>query len=153
MPGSKPPPFPPRDENELDPRLKTTARSGGKKDLLELIDPSKSPVSKRQTLPVSAPIDPAPIPAEPVPTRPSVDNLGETKPPPTRRALGRQPTNSGLGYGVPSPSFGGDTDFDAGGDDGPLANLRRTSSFERGEVPLPSLTLSEPPGRDTLDLG
>ena len=132
------------------------------------------PSGNRETQPA-----PGPLPADKVPTRPTEEVYAETKPPPNRanRALARPPTNSGLGYGVPSPSFGGDTDFDTrdggavdtrdggavdardgGAVDEPPANLRQTSSFERaGGRPeprlAPPLTLSEPPAAPSLDLG
>lgn len=107
-------------------------------------DPSVA--SKRQTLPVPS----GPIPAEKVPTRPSHEVWAETARPPNR-ALQKQATNAGIG--VPSPSLGGDTDFDAS-PERTLSPLRQTSSFESKEskVPSVSIKLSEPP-RDPLDLG
>jgi hypothetical protein len=105
MPATKPPPFPPHDDDES----------------------SKGPV-----------------PAEKVPTRPASEVFGgETARPPHRGALGKQPTHSGLGAGIPTPSFGGDTDFDAGFDDPPINPLRNTNSFEKESV---RIALSEPPG-------
>lgn len=63
---------------------------------------------------------------------------------PTRRpALRRQATDSGLGAGVPGPSFGGDTDFDAT-DEYPASNLRQTASFDSRPKERIAL-LSEPP--------
>ena len=124
MPRSKPPPFPPRDEEH------------------------PSSPGRRITLPAPS----GPIPAEKVPTRPVHEDWGETARPP-KRALGNHPTNSGLGVGIPSPSFGGDTDFDPSEDRG-QSPLRQTSSFEkRGESYEKlgekeggiSIALSEPP--------
>jgi len=138
----KPPPFPPRDES--DSAAPDARRQPGTKDIVELdLESRPSPLGKRQTLPVpplGEPADAASV---------------ETARPPTRaKALERQPTNSGLGYGVPSPSFGGDTDFDTGEGDGPLASLRRTSSFERDPAAGRALALSDPaPPRDALELG
>lgn len=105
-------------------------------------DDEPSSESKRQTLPV-----PGPVPAEKVPTRPSAEVWAETARPPNR-ALQKNPTNSGFG-GLPTPSMGGDTDFDPG-EDKPHSPLRNTSSFEK--EPSASLKLSEPPS-DPLDLG
>lgn len=108
MPRTKPPPFPPDDDD---------ASSKG------------------------------PVPAEKVPTRPSHEVWAETARPPNRAPKG-SPTNSGLGGGIPTPSFGGDTDFDAGGDKSQNP-LRNTSSFEKDSV---RIAISDPPGGDPLDL-
>ncbi len=108
--------------------------------------PSEEPsaASKRQTLPVPS----GPVPAEKVPTRPSHEVWAETARPPNR-ALQKQATNAGIG--VPSPSLGGDTDFDAG-ESRALSPLRQTSSFEdKNKEPSVRIQLSEPPSG--LDLG
>lgn len=122
MPRSKPPPFPPHDEEEL------------------------SSSGRKLTLPAPS----GPIPAEKVPTRPVNEDFNETARPP-RRALEKRPTNSGLGVGIPSPSFGGDTDFDSS-EDRAFSPLRQTSSFENpwNKERGISIALSEPPG--ALDL-
>ncbi len=106
--------------------------------------------SRRQTLPVPPPE--APVPADKVPTRPTGGAIGdpETVRPPLR-ALERNTTASGLGYGVPGPSFGGDTDFDPRDEDEPRSPLRRTSSFEKELSPRREITLSDPP-TGALDL-
>lgn len=59
-------------------------------------------------------------------------------------ALRRQSTDSGLGAGVPGPSFGGDTDFDATDEH---HALRDTASFENRALESQSKigVLSEPP--------
>jgi hypothetical protein len=124
MSSRKQPPFPPNEEE-----------SSGK-------------TSRRQTLPVPTVPAVGPIPAEKVPTRPADEVWGETARPPNR-ALQKSATNAGIG--VPSPSLGGDTDFDAGGDRA-LSPLRQTSSFETNKDPSVRIKLSDPP-KDPLDLG
>jgi len=105
-------------------------------------------VDGRPTPEVPAPTDPW---AEP-PTHATTLPMGEVPPlvaaatvKPDRPALRRNSTDSGLGAGVPGPSFGGDTDFDAT-DEHPTLGLRDTSAFEsrpRQNIAM----LSEPPGQ------
>lgn len=152
MPRTTPPPFPPHDEPD-DPlvegamRVKPGKRPGSEVYEIEYDDPAPS---RRQTLPVPAPD--GPVPADKVPTRPTGGALGdpETVRPPLR-ALERVATSSGLGFGVPGPSFGGDTDFDPRDDDS-ATPLRRTSSFEKELPPRREIPLSDPPTGFDLSL-
>lgn len=69
---------------------------------------------------------------------------------PARPALRRHATDSGLGAGVPGPSFGGDTDFDATDEHPTFHALRQTASFDSRPKERIAL-LSEPPSHP-LDL-
>lgn len=95
-------------------------------------------------------IDEPHAPLEP-PTHTTTRPMGELEPAPAaitvqpgrRPALQRHSTDSGLGAGVPGPSFGGDTDFDTT-DEHPSLALRQTTSYEsRSKQRI--ATLSEPP--------
>ncbi len=154
MPQTKPPP--PNPHEAPDPRtLGSRGRQGTPPGGFGI--EGLNPISRRQTLPVPA----GPQPSEATPTRPSGGGLGdygekvgaaETVRPPTaaakQAALRPQLTPHDLGFGVPGPSFGGDTDFDPHED----SPLRRTSSFEKEVAPAArrEIRLSEPPV-DSLD--
>lgn len=75
--------------------------------------------------------------------------------PPTRPALRRTATDSGLGVGVPGPSFGGDTDFNAmdTAESPALPESQRITLLSDPPAQLLDLSLEEPPdGDEALDL-
>lgn len=149
MPRSKPPPFPPPDSRPAPARPPPARRA--------FDDDEPVPnVSHRATLPVPAGVDerlPTPMPADKVPTRPTgdlpIEFSAATVRPGDRPALRRHSTDSGLGLGVPGPSFGGDTEFDPVPEN-PIERLRQTSSFEHEPPARRLAALSEPPA---IDLG
>ncbi|MBI2389466.1 MAG: hypothetical protein HYV09_07700 [Deltaproteobacteria bacterium] len=149
MPRSKPPPFPPPDSRPA-PARPPPARHPFRDD-------DDGPNVSRATLPVPGPSDerlPTPMPADKAPTRPTGDlpiefSAATVRPGDDKPALRRNSTDSGLGLGVPGPSFGGDTEFDPVHEN-PIDRLRQTSSFEHERPARRLASLSEPPA---IELG